>query len=926
MSKYRMNEPWGYQENNSYISQKAKVDGERSESKKTDEQQNTEIKAESKAREKADKQLESRIKALENASGGGSSSDIEDKVNELEQAVSTLNGTGEGSVKKTAEDAATAAMNQVVSGAPEMYDTLKEVADYIGSAEEEKTEMKNDISDLESAMSEKADASALDEKADKSELDAKADKSELEGLVNEDALQAAVSGKADSENVYTKAEVDETVAGVEEEISAFSGDVASLNAKDEELQGAIDLKASQSDFEALSGNVYTKEEVENEIATAVSGKASVESVEQIENALDTFATKEDIEGLAPASAITTLESAIEDKAPVSAITELESEIEDKTSASAVTAEIAAAVTLLEASIETKASKEDIEGLASEEYVDEEIGKVVGAAPENFDTLKEFADALAELKVVDQPAVEGEHYTQEECDEYNTSHGLNPGDDGYITTDDWKVEPQTEVSHNMTIGEFVNTAMESVNEKPQVAALEERMVAMENALRRVDANAYQTMMNDLEVLDTLKDSNSVTISEGTVGDIVIPETTKSKTINAELEQDASLTLNSRYSVTINNSGTEETDLKVTAPAVDGYNAATVTLNGGKYDTITVTDASLTVNTGATLQNVVITEDTTKALTINANFASGATVTSNSSAPITLTNKNASGEEVSITLTAPNSTVTFTGGQWEVVNAEVSDDTLIINKAAHIDTLNVAKGNVIVKVARQSDIATVVENYNLASGCTIDYLKDDITNENQSILTGTGEHTLVEDISHKGNFSVGTFSSDYIVWMLNNHTITINNTRDIAGFLVRGTATLEINGDGNYIVPDDYGVWVRVNSGSATGAIINGGNFEGNTHVLYAEKGVIEVNGGTFKLTNPDECDKDVNGNFKFLLNCLDANYQNGTAKIIVRGGKFYGFNPAETYGEPGGPVSYVAQGYHVVESVEDGMKVYEVVED
>jgi hypothetical protein len=253
-------------------------------------------------------------------------------------------------------------------------------------------------------------------------------------------------------------------------------------------------------------------------------------------------------------------------------------------------------------------------------------------------------------------------------------------------------------------------------------------------------------------------------------------------------------------------------------------------------------------------------------------------------------------------------------------------LIINKAVHIDNLTVTQGNVLVKVARQADIASVVSNYTLAEGCTIDYIKDNVTNSNQSVLTSLGEHTLVEDISHSGNFTVGTFSSDYIVWNLNDHTITINNTRDIAGFLIRANATLEINGDGNYIVPSDYAVWVRVNNGAATGAVINGGYFEGNTHVLYAEKGVIEVNGGTFKLNNPDACDKDVNGNFKFLLNCLDANYQNGTANIIVRGGKFYGFNPAETYGEPSGPVSYVAAGYHVVESVEDGMKVFEVVAD
>jgi hypothetical protein len=63
-----------------------------------------------------------------------------------------------------------------------------------------------------------------------------------------------------------------------------------------------------------------------------------------------------------------------------------------------------------------------------------------------------------------------------------------------------------------------------------------------------------------------------------------------------------------------------------------------------------------------------------------------------------------------------------------------------------------------------------------------------------------------------------------------------------------------------------------------------------------------------------------------LNCYDQNYTAGKAHINVYGGKFYEFNPSETYGEPGGPVSYVPEGYHVVESVEEGKKVYEVVKD
>jgi hypothetical protein len=235
-----------------------------------------------------------------------------------------LNGSGEGSVKKTAEDAAKTAVNQVVDDAPETYDTLKEVATYITTSEEEKTEMKNSISSLEDAMDDKADKSQLED------------------------VQAAVSRKADSENVYTKAEVDETVAGVEEEISAFSSDIASLNEKDEELQGEINSKAAQIDLEALSGNVYTKDEADGKFLTEhqdISGLATKDEVESGITALgasitlvegqvadkadaDSVYTKEEvdaaIEGFAAESAVTEVADALsaESERAISAETEL----------------------------------------------------------------------------------------------------------------------------------------------------------------------------------------------------------------------------------------------------------------------------------------------------------------------------------------------------------------------------------------------------------------------------------------------------------------------------------------------------------------------------------------------------------------------------------------------------------------------------
>jgi hypothetical protein len=62
-----------------------------------------------------------------------------------------------------------------------------------------------------------------------------------------------------------------------------------------------------------------------------------------------------------------------------------------------------------------------------------------------------------------------------------------------------------------------------------------------------------------------------------------------------------------------------------------------------------------------------------------------------------------------------------------------------------------------------------------------------------------------------------------------------------------------------------------------------------------------------------------------LNCYDANYRAGTAKIIVTGGKFYDFNPADN-GAEGEHTSFVPEGYHVETSIDGESTVYTVKKD
>ena len=61
-----------------------------------------------------------------------------------------------------------------------------------------------------------------------------------------------------------------------------------------------------------------------------------------------------------------------------------------------------------------------------------------------------------------------------------------------------------------------------------------------------------------------------------------------------------------------------------------------------------------------------------------------------------------------------------------------------------------------------------------------------------------------------------------------------------------------------------------------------------------------------------------------MNCVDAAYKNGTAKIIVKGGTFVNFDPSNNSAEGAG-TNFVADGYKVTsETKSDGKIWYTVV--
>lgn len=70
---------------------------------------------------------------------------VQEKVTANAEAIATLNGTGEGSVTKTVNDA----IASVIASAPEDFDTLKEIADYIANDQTGAAELANRVTVLE---------------------------------------------------------------------------------------------------------------------------------------------------------------------------------------------------------------------------------------------------------------------------------------------------------------------------------------------------------------------------------------------------------------------------------------------------------------------------------------------------------------------------------------------------------------------------------------------------------------------------------------------------------------------------------------------------------------------------------------------------------------------------------------------------------
>ena len=170
------------------------------------------------------------------------------------------------------------------------------------------------------------------------------------------------------------------------------------------------------------------------------------------------------------------------------------------------------------------------------------------------------------------------------------------------------------------------------------------------------------------------------------------------------------------------------------------------------------------------------------------------------------------------------------------------------------------------------------------------------------------TLQEDVD------MGTGDNDHLVVNAENVTVdlggkTITANGSNGAVKVEGGLTT-LDGAGTVsgtLGSDNYSMAVWCDNGTV---VINDGIYRNatdgsvrGTDLIYASNtGCIEINGGTFEAAKPE-----------WTLNVKDADYKAGTAKIIVKGGKFKSFDPANNNAEGAG-TNFVADGY---KSVKEG---------
>ena len=131
------------------------------------------------------------------------------------------------------------------------------------------------------------------------------------------------------------------------------------------------------------------------------------------------------------------------------------------------------------------------------------------------------------------------------------------------------------------------------------------------------------------------------------------------------------------------------------------------------------------------------------------------------------------------------------------------------------------------------------------------------------------------------------------------VTVNGNGVYPAFRIQNGATLTMNNCTVVNATDYIFTLGSADVEQAGNLVINSGSYTGATTIVNVVNGTATIAGGNFAMAN--------GGDATYMLNCYDASYKAGIAKIVVKGGTFVGFNPEDNKAESGG-ADFTAEGY------------------
>ena len=229
---------------------------------------------------------------------------------------------------------------------------------------------------------------------------------------------------------------------------------------------------------------------------------------------------------------------------------------------------------------------------------------------------------------------------------------------------------------------------------------------------------------------------------------------------------------------------------------------------------------------------------------------------------------------------NVTVTVKGNS--VINGDIELDRGTDNPS--INTLLLKDCTVNGNILKSDGTLNFAGNVTLNGNVNVTENKDDVANR----ITVTGKTTL----------------------NLNGKIITPNdmgnNNTNFTALIVDADTTINAGVNGGIDTQENGGYGINVRNGATL--TINGGTYYGGGTAVQVQKGTLVINDGTFEVepySNPTY-------GYKFLINCIDAAYKDGTAKIMIRGGSFVNYDPSDSASEnPRG--NFVDEGYSCTEN-------------